>query len=76
MRNAVQALDYNCSLQFAKLCPERGECFCKKVNLCLQQLWGQRAAVQVEMQMKRYQTQSGALLHPDSAGVLDVVRIA
>ena len=74
--SAVQALECSCNLQFANLCPEHDECFCKKVTLCLQPLWGQGAAVQVEMQMKSYGTQSGALLHPDGAGVLDVVHIA
>lgn len=76
MRNAVQAPEYNCSLQFANLCPEHDDRFCKKVNLHLQQLWGQRAAVQVEMQLKSYQTWSRAILHPDNAGAVHAVRIA
>ena len=75
-KNAVQALEYTCSLQFANLCPEHDERFCKKVSLCLQQLGGQRAAVQMEMQMKSYQPWSGAPLHPDGAGVLDAVCVA
>lgn len=75
MRRTVQALENTCSLHFANLCPEHDECFCKKVNLHLQQLRSQRAAVQMEMEMKSYQPWSGASLHPDGAGVLDAVRI-
>lgn len=76
MRNAVQALEYSCSLQFVNLCPEHDECFCKKVSLYLQKPSSQRAAVQMEMQVKSYQPWSGAPLHHDGAGVLGAVHIA